>query len=322
MATTPSTPSEVATERPKVPTAVFAPRRSRKLHLRQFEGWLFISPWLIGFVLFTAGPYLASFVLAFMRWDMGATISFVGLHNFTYLLFQDDLFRTSLVNTVYYSALHVPGIMIIGFAVAALLNVKVRGIAIYRTMFYLPSVTVGVGMAVIWIWLFATNGLVNSALKLVGIQGPHWLTDPNWAMPALILMSFWSVGTTMILFLAGFQGIPDQLYEAVDVDGGGWLAQVRHVTIPMMTPYIFLSMILNVIGSFQVFTSALVMTQGGPDNATLFIYLYIYQSAWQSFRMGYASAMAWVLVAIVMVLTLAQFGISRRWVYYEYRDQG
>lgn len=296
-------------------------RRSRKPFVQRLEGWLFISPWLFGFVFFLAGPYLASMVLAFMRWDMGSTISFVGLRNFEYLFLEDDLFRRSLLNTLYYSVFHVPGVIILGFSVAGLLNLNVRGIAVYRTMFYLPSVTAGVGMAVIWVWLLAPNGIINAVLKLVGIAGPNWLIDQRWAMPGLILMSFWSIGTTMVLFLAGLQGVPQQLYEAVEVDGGGWLARVRHVTVPMMTPYIFLSLVLNVIGSFQVFTSALVMTSGGPDNATLFVLLHIYNNAWGSFRMGYASAMAWTLVVVVLTLTVMQFQIARRWVYYEYRDR-
>jgi multiple sugar transport system permease protein len=296
-------------------------RRSRRALARELEGWLFVSPWVIGFVLFTAAPYLASMVLAFMRWDMGRTVEFVGLRNFAYLFFEDELFRLSIWNTLYYTVFHVPGTVVVSFVLAGLLNVPVKGLPLYRTMFYLPSVTSGVGMALIWIWLFAPNGVVNGLIGLGGIRGPNWLFAPEWAMPALILMSFWTIGTTMVLFLAGLQGIPQQLYEAVEVDGGGWWARVRHVTIPMMTPYIFLSVVLNVIGSFQVFTTALIMTNGGPDNATLFVLLHLYNNAWISYRLGYASAMAWVLVAIVLTLTVMQFRIARRWVYYEYSDR-
>lgn len=300
---------------------IAAVRRSRRAFRRELEGWLFISPWVIGFVLFTAVPYLASMFLAFMRWDLGRTIEFVGLRNFAYLLFEDDLFRLSLWNTLYYTVFHVPGTVMVAFAIAGLLNVQVKGLPIYRTMFYLPSVTSGVGMALIWIWLLAPNGVINGLMGLAGIQGPNWLFAPEWAMPALILMSFWTIGTTMVLFLAGLQGIPLQLYEAVEVDGGGWWARVRHIAIPMMTPYIFLSVILNIIGSFQVFTTALIMTNGGPDNATLFVLLHLYNNAWISYRMGYAAAMAWVLVAIILTLTLMQFRIAKRWVYYEYGDR-
>jgi multiple sugar transport system permease protein len=296
-------------------------RRSRRALMRELEGWLFIAPWLVGFVLFTAGPYLASMVLAFVRWDLGKTIEFVGLRNFAFLFLEDELFRKSMFNTLYYTVFHVPGMLVFSFVVAGLLNLRVRGLALYRTMFYLPSVTSGVGMALIWIWLFAPNGVINFLIGLVGLPGPNWLYDASWAMPALILMSYWGLGTTMVLFLAGLQGIPQQLYEAVEVDGGGWWGRVRHVTIPMMTPYIFLSAVLNIIGSFQVFTSALIMTNGGPDNATLFVLLHLFNNAWGSYRMGYASAMGWVLVAIILALTILQFRIADRWVYYEYADR-
>jgi multiple sugar transport system permease protein len=186
-------------------------------------------------------------------------------------------------------------------------------------MYYLPSVTSGVGTAVIWLWLLAPKGIVNTVLGLVGVTGPNWLISTTWAMPALILMSFWHIGSTMVMFLAGLQGVPQHLYDAAAVDGAGWWQLARHVTLPMMTPYIFLAVVLNVIGSFQVFTQALIMTGGGPDNATLFVFLHIYNNAWQYFRMGYASAMALVLMLIILALTIAQFLISRKWVYYEYR---
>lgn len=283
----------------------------------ELEGWLFISPWVIGFLFLSAGPYLASLTLAFMRWDMGQEITFVGLHNFQAML-EDELFARSLLNTLYYTVVHVPGIVVLAFAVASLLNLKLRAIAVYRTLFYLPSITSGVGTAVIWLWLLAPQGVINSVLRLVGLPGPNWLISPAWAMPALILMSFWNIGSTMILFLAGLQGVPQHLYDAAAVDGASWWQLARHVTVPMMTPYIFLAVVLNVIGSFQVFTQALIMTGGGPDNATLFIFLHIYNNAWQYFRMGYASAMALVLMLIILALTIVQFVISRKWVYYEY----
>jgi multiple sugar transport system permease protein len=283
----------------------------------ELEGWLFISPWVIGFVLLSAGPYLASLALAFMRWDMGQQITFVGLANFQAMR-EDGLFARSLFNTLYYTAFHVPGIVVLAFAVAGLLNMKLRAIAVYRTLFYLPSITSGVGTAVIWLWLLAPQGVINTLLRLVGLPGPNWLISTTWAMPALILMSLWNIGSTMILFLAGLQGVPKHLYDAAEVDGANWWQLTWHVTVPMMTPYIFLAVVLNVIGSFQVFTQALIMTGGGPDNATLFIFLHIFNNAWQYFRMGYASAMALVLMLIILSLTIVQFVISRRWVYYEY----
>jgi multiple sugar transport system permease protein len=296
-----------------------APRR--RARARAIEGWLFVSPWLVGFVLFTAGPYVASLVLAFMRWDLGRNVEFVGLRNFAFLFFEDELFRRSMANTLYYTVFHVPGMVVLSFAVACLLNLRVKGLAVYRTMFYLPSVTSGVGLALIWIWLLAPKGAINSLIGLLGVKGPDWLFSSQWALPGLIIMSYWGIGTTMVLFLAGLQGVPQQLYEAVAIDGGGWSARVRHVTLPMMTPHIFLAIVLNVIGSFQVFTSAMIMTNGGPDNATLFVLLHLFNNPWGSYRMGYASAKARVLVAIILALTFVQFLVSRGWVFFEYVDR-
>jgi multiple sugar transport system permease protein len=296
------------------PRVAWHQRRSVR---QEIEGWLFISPWLIGFLLLSAGPYLASLALAFTRWDMGREITFVGLANFAAMA-EDELFARSLLNTLYYTAFHVPGIIVISFAVASLLNLKLRGIAVYRTLFYLPSITSGVGTAIIWLWLLAPKGVINTLLSWVGLPGPNWLISAQWAMPALILMSFWNIGSTMILFLAGLQGVPQHLYDAAAVDGATWRQTAWHVTVPMMTPYLFLATVLNVIGSFQVFTQALIMTNGGPDNATLFVFLHIYNNAWQYFRMGYASAMALALMLVILALTIVQFIISRKWVYYEY----
>ncbi len=301
------------------PVAARPPFWLRRGFRREIAGWLFISPWLVGFVGLTALPYLASAVLAFMSWDMTREISFIGFRNFQRLA-QDPLFRVSLTNTLYYTVLHVPGIVIISLAVAGLLNLNVRGMSFYRVCYYLPSVTSGVGMSIIWIWLFSPGGPLNAFLGLLGIQGPNWLTSTTWAMPALILMSFWGVGNTMVMFLAGLQGVPAHLYDAAEVDGANAWQRIRSVTLPMMTPYIFLSLVMNIIGSFNVFTQALLMTEGGPDNATLFIFLYIYLNAWRYYKMGYASAMAWVLAAIILVFTLIQFAIANRWVYYEFQD--
>ena len=283
------------------------------------QGWVFIFPWVVGFVLLDLVPYVFALVISFMQWDVGTDPSFIGLRNYQ-AAFTDKLVGKSLFNTGYYVLFHVPGSTLIAFAIAGLLNQKVRGMPLWRTMYYIPSVTSGVGMALIWIWLFAPQGALNGLLGWFGIDGPRWLTDRQWAMPALIIMSFWGVGTSMVIFLAGLQGVPQHLYEAAEVDGGGWLAKVRHVTIPMMTPYIFLSLILGLIGSFQVVTQALLMTQGGPDNATLFVLLYVWQTAWQAFKMGYAAAISWILFVIIFVATIIQFVVARRWVFYEYQE--
>jgi multiple sugar transport system permease protein len=296
--------------------SVEAPTSTQRF-LRQNAGFLFVLPWLIGFVIFQLGPFMFSLVISFTFWDLGKTVRFAGLANYQEVLTGMPLFWKSVSNTLYYVAFHVPGTILLAFVVAALLNQKVRGMPLWRTMFYLPAVTSGVATAIIWVWLLQPDGLINSALGLLGIPGPRWLTSTAWAMPSLIIMSFWNIGNSMILFLAGLQGVPQSLYEAAMVDGARWWDKVRHVTIPMMTPYIFLVLVLQVIGSFQVFTPALVMTQGGPGDATVFLVLLMYWTGWQWFRMGAASAIAWLLLLVVLLLTALQFWLSRRWVYYE-----
>ena len=237
-------------------------------------------------------------------------------------LASDEVFIKSIFNTLYYTAFHVPGVMIVSFFIAILLNQKVQGMPLFRTLFYLPTVTAGVATAMLWLVILQPNGILNQALGLVGIPGPRWLTTTRWAMPGLIIMSFWTVGTTMILYLAGLQGIPQHLYEAAAIDGAGRMRKLWHVTIPMMTPTIFLTLVLGVIGSWQVFTQALILTGGGPANATLFVLLYLYRKAFLIFQMGYASAIAWVLFVIILGFTLVQFVVARRWVYYEYDETG
>lgn len=299
-----------------VPSTDTAPRSRRRVRWRDFQGALFVLPWFVGFVVFSLGPFIASLAISLTNWSLTDPPAFVGLANYEHL-FSDELFIKSLVNTVYYLAFHVPGQIILAFCVAGLLNRKVKGLPIFRTCFYLPAVTSGVATAIIWLWLFQPQGLLNQWLELLGIAGPNWLGSTQWAMPSLILMSLWDIGTPMILFLAGLQGVPQSLYEAAAIDGAGWWSKVRHVTIPMMTPYFFLTTILGVISSFQVFTSALLVTQGGPANATIFIVLYLYWNGWSYFKMGYASAMAWVLLVMILILTIAQFAGAKRWVYYE-----
>ena len=289
---------------------------------RETRGFLFVLPWLFGFVIFVAGPFLFSFFLSFMQWRLVGDMKWMGFSNYVQLLSGDDTrFVQSVYNTAYYVLFHVPGVLFISFAVAGLLNRKVKGIAIYRTAFYLPSITTGVATAVLWYWVLQPNGLLNNFLDIflnpLGMAAPNWLGSTTWAMPGLIIMSFWSVGTTMIIYLAGLQGIPQHLYEAAEIDGAGWWGKVRHVTLPMMTPQIFLTLVLAVIGSFQVFTSALIITEGGPADATLFLLLYLYWNGFRFFKMGYASAIAWVLFFIILFLTIVQFMAARRWVYYE-----
>ncbi len=291
----------------------------RRTFWQQWNGILFAVPWLLQFVLFIVVPFAASFWLSLTDYRFRDFPNMIWFENYADLA-SDEVFLKSIFNTLYYTVFHVPGVMIISFFIAILLNQKVNGMPLFRTLFYLPSVTAGVATIMLWLVILQPNGILNQALGIFGIPGPRWLTSTQWAMPSLIIMSFWTVGTTMILYLAGLQGIPQHLYEAAAIDGAGHLRKLWHVTVPMMTPTIFLTLVLGIIGSWQVFTQALILTGGGPANATLFVLLYLYNKAFLIFQMGYASAIAWVLFVIILIFTLIQFGIARRWVYYEYDE--
>lgn len=287
---------------------------------RRWRGVLYVAPWCIGFLVFTFGPFLFSLYLSFAEWQLLGPIKFVGLANYVQLFTDDPTFMKSLVNTAYYTAFHVPGLMLLAFAAALLLNESVKARALFRTLFYLPSITPGVASVILWIWLLQPTGVINSGLSLLGIPSgalPNWFGSTTWAMPGLILMSYWGIGGVMIIYLAGLQGIPEHLYEAASIDGANWWHRLRNVTLPMLTPSIFFTLIIGIVGSFQSFTSALIATQGGPANATLFTLLYLYYQAFRDFHMGYASAIAWILFLIILLFTLLQFAVARRWVYYE-----
>jgi len=292
-------------------------RTSARRRWRRWRGLILVTPWLIGFLAFELLPFAASLAISMTDWNIAASPSFIGLENYRELLVDDELFHRSIVNTLYYAAFHIVGTIVLSFLAATLLNQKVRAMPLWRTMYYLPSITTGVATSVVWIWLLQPQGLINQGLGALGIAGPNWLLATAWAMPSLILISFWNIGGPMIIFLAGLQGVPQTLYEAAEVDGAGPVGRFFNITIPLMTPYIFLVMILQVIGSFQVFTQALVMTEGGPAHATTFVMLVLYWAGWQWLRMGYASAIAWVLMAVIMTMTVLQFTLARRWVYYE-----
>jgi len=279
--------------------------------------YLFLLPWIIGFVVFTAGPIIASIYLSLTSYDLFSSPKFVGLSNFKEMFFKDKLFWHSLKVTTIYSVVSVPLHIVIGYTLALLLNQKIKGLAWFRTIYYMPAVVSGVSVAILFQWIFNPElGLVNAILSKFGIQGPRWFASVQWALPTFIIMSLWSVGGGIVIYLAGFQGIPTELYESAELDGAGGLEKLRYITIPLTTPVIFLQLIMGIIGSFQVFTQAYVITAGGPANATLFYVLYLYQNGWQFFRMGYASALAWVLFAIIVTLTLVIFRTSGRWVYY------
>lgn len=294
---------------------------SRQALRQHLDGWLFASPWIIGFLLWTVGPMLASLVIAFTDWDLITSPTYIGLKNFATMA-TDNLVWKSLQVTTVYALVSVPLHIIFGMMLALLLNAGIRGQRFYRTAFYLPSVLSGVAVALLWRWLFSTEfGLFNLLLSYVGITGPSWLGDPQWAMPSLILMSLWGVGAGTIIYLASLQGIPTDLYEAAEVDGATAWTKFWRITLPLMTPVLFFQLITGFIVALQVFTQAFIMTSGGPNNATLFYLLYLYRNAFEYFRMGYASALAWVLFIYILVLTLLIYWSSNRWVYYEGEDR-
>jgi multiple sugar transport system permease protein len=285
--------------------------------------YLLISPWIVGFIIWTAGPMLASLFLSLTEYNVVSPLRWLGLANYSSALFSDPLFWQSLKVTFTYAALSLPSGLAVGLAVALLLNLNVPGLSVWRAIYYLPSVISGVAVAVLWQYVFNPRfGVLNWALSLVGIKGPGWLADPKWALPALAIMSLWGAGGGMVLYLAALQSVPTALYDAAKVDGAGAWQRLRYVTLPMISPVIFFNLVMGTIGTFQYFTNAYVMTQGGPTNATLFYNLHLYNNAFRYFRMGYASALAWMLFVIILLLTLLIFRSSTVWVYYEGQLRG
>ncbi len=284
------------------------------------DGWLFITPWLLGFLFFTAGPMIGSAVISFLDWEILTPPTWVGLTNFRQMA-TDPLFRLSLYNTAYYTFIGVPIYLVAALLMALILNLHLRGITFYRTIFFLPSLTPAVANALLWVWIFSPDfGLANYFLQAVGLPPQKWLFDVNLAKPSLILMGLWGIGSQMIIFLAGLQGISQTLYEAASIDGANEWRRFWSITLPMLSPTLFFNLVIGIIGSFQVFTTAYIATQGGPQNATLFYVLYLWRNGFDYFKMGYASALAWVLLLIVLALTMLQFGLARRLVYYEVEE--
>ena len=281
------------------------------------NAWFFVAPWVLGFILFTGGPILASLIISFTKWDIVNPPIWAGLGNYADML-QDALFFQSLKVTTIYALVAVPLQIVVGLFIALLLNTKIRLIGIYRTLFYLPAVLPIVSVAVMWRWILSRDwGLINWFLSLFGVYGPGWLSEPEWALPALILMSLWGVGAGMLIYLAGLQGIPTDLYEAARVDGAGIWTSFRYVTLPMISPVILFQLVVGLIAAFQVFSQPFIMTSGGPQNATLFYLLHLFRNAFEFFRMGYASALSWVLFMYIAILTVLIFRFSAAWVFYE-----
>jgi multiple sugar transport system permease protein len=280
-------------------------------------GYLFIALPVLGFLIWIAGPMLFSAWLSLTEWDLLSPAEFVGLSNYQAML-VDPLFWQSLRVTFTFTLVSVVLFQALAFAVALLMNVKVRGIALFRTIYYLPSIVPVVANAMLWSWVFNSDfGLLNAALRPLGIPKVLWLQDPRSALPALITMSLWGVGGAMLIYLAGLQGVPHQLYEAAEIDGANYWHRFRHVTIPMMSSVIFFNGLMGLIGALQTFTQGYIITNGGPQNATLFYALYLYRRAFTDFKMGYAAALAWVLFAIVLVLSILVYRYLGSQVYYE-----
>lgn len=281
--------------------------------------YAFIAPWVLGFLLFIAGPLLASLALGFTRYDVILPAKWVGLQHFRDL-FADPLFWTSLGNTTYIVLVAVPLGMVIAFAVALLLNQKVQGMAAYRTGYFMPSIVPAVASAALWLYLLQPQwGLVNGTLELFGLKGPGWLASTTWSKPSIIMLMVWASGGTMIIYLAGLQDIPASLYEAASIDGANAWGRLRHVTLPLMTPTVFFTLVMGIIGTFQIFAVVFVLTDGmgGPLNSTLVYLVYVYRNAFVFFRMGYASAMSLILFLIILALTWLNFRFAGRWVHTE-----
>jgi len=291
----------------------------RKLARREAVNcYLFISPWIVGFSVFIIGPMVASFILSFAQCSIISPAKFVGLNNYIYMFTKDSAFRQSLKVTFIYTMGSVPLNLIGSLGLALLLNQKIPALAWFRTGYYLPAIMTGVPVALLWMWIFNPEyGIMNQLLYIFGIQGPAWLFSPEWVIPAFIIMSFWTIGGSMILYLAGLQGIPTQLYEAAKIDGANKWYSFWKITLPLVTPIIFFNLVMSIIGSFQIFTQAFVMTKGGPMNASLLYVLYLYRNAFSYFKMGYACGLAWILFFIILFFTALLFKSSNRWVYYE-----
>ena len=292
--------------------------RNRLYRTEALWGILCVAPAVLGFLLWQLGPIVGSLFIAFTDWTVANTPRWIGTKNFEQMLLHDELFYKSLTVTTIYAAVSVPLNMLVAFAVALLFHQRIKGRAIFRTIFYLPSTVPLIASSVIWLWLFNPEfGLLNSILKPLGAPKFQWIYDETTVLPSLILMNLWGIGPMMIIFLAGLQGIPKYLDEAIEVDGGRAIHKLWHITIPMMTPTILFNLILSTIDISQVFTQPYIMTQGGPNNASLLYVLYLYRKAFQEYQMGYASALAWVFFIIIAVISFLILQTSRRWVYYE-----
>ncbi|MBI1282668.1 MAG: ABC transporter permease subunit [Anaerolineaceae bacterium] len=284
---------------------------------RNLTGYLFIMPFILGFLFWFLAPALVALYLTFQKYNLISAPQYIGLKNIEDL-FKDPLLLLSLKATFLYTVLSVPLGLLLAFFLATLINRQFRGIAIFRTIYYLPSIVPAVANALLWAWMFNTEfGLINVFIRALGGQKVAWLQSTSWAIPAFVILSLWGTGSAMIIFLAGLQGIPDIYYEAAEIDGAGRWTKLRHITLPLMSPIIFFNLLLGIINTFQVFTIGYLVTNGGPENSTLFLVLYIYRTAFQSQKMGYAAALSWVLFIILTIMSFITFKYLGSRVYYE-----
>jgi multiple sugar transport system permease protein len=300
------------------------PSRRFRITEETRAGWLAISPWLIGFLIFTLGPVLASVYFSLTRYDVISSPQWVGLDNYRQLLTNDDRFIRSIRNTLIYAALYVPLHVISALLVATLLNQARHFTGIFRTIYYLPAITPMVATAYLWVWILNPNdGLVNRVLRALSLPAPAWTVDPFWTKPTIVISQLWILGGAMIIFLAGLRGIPQSYYEAAMLDGAGVWRRFRDVTLPMLSGVTFFVTTVSMINALQVFTQGYVMfdRDGGPQESALFAIMYLFKRAFEFFQMGYASAIAWLLFLIILSVTLVQFKLSKRWVYYEAGDE-
>lgn len=292
----------------------------KKAHVSSgITGVLFASPWLIGLFLFYLIPLIVSIYFSFTSYSILQPGEFIGLENYQELL-SDDLFFKSISNTIYFAVFYVPLSILFGVGLAMLLNMKIKGMTIYRTLFFLPTLVPHVAIAVLWMWLLNPGfGLINGFLDMIGISGPSWLGSEKWSKPSLIFMSLWGIGQSVVIYLAGLGDISNDYYEAAEIDGANWFQRTFHITIPLLTPVIFFNLVMGVIGAFQQFTLPYTLTQGQgkPANSLTFYVMYLYDNGFKYFRMGYASAMAWILFVVIMILTVLIFWSSKRWVHYQ-----
>lgn len=281
------------------------------------KGLLFISPWIIGFVTFVLYPFLSSIYYSFCHFNVFEPPQWIGFANYINL-FKDKVFWISLYNTFFYVIIFIPLSFIVSMTLALLLNTKVKGLSFYRIIFYIPTLVPMVALSILWLWMFnGEYGILNHFLIKMGVpKPPNWLADPRYAKPAIIIMGLWTLGQAIIIYLAGLQDVPRSLLESADIDGAKWYHKIFHIIMPLISPVIFFNILMSVIISFQLFAQPFIMTGGGPGRSTTFYLLYLYQKAFEDFRMGYASSMAWILFIIILVLTLFSIKISKKKVYY------